>query len=96
MPHTISYSSLIPPNLFILAALIGTLLAWRSWRFGLWLATAAIGWLSTAMTVVGVEEQGWSSDWACSAHPTIPASSFYGEPTFGAAVIPSCSAPHAR
>jgi uncharacterized SAM-binding protein YcdF (DUF218 family) len=42
MPHSISYSSLIPPNLFILAALIGTLLAWRSWRFGLWLATVAI------------------------------------------------------
>jgi uncharacterized SAM-binding protein YcdF (DUF218 family) len=45
MPHAISYSSLIPPNLFILAALIGTGLAWRWRRFGLWLATAAVGCL---------------------------------------------------
>jgi uncharacterized SAM-binding protein YcdF (DUF218 family) len=42
MPHSFSYSSFIPPNLLILAALIGVLLAWRSRRFGLWLATAAI------------------------------------------------------
>jgi uncharacterized SAM-binding protein YcdF (DUF218 family) len=41
MPHSFSYSSFIPPNLLILAALIGVLLAWRSRRFGLWLATAA-------------------------------------------------------
>jgi uncharacterized SAM-binding protein YcdF (DUF218 family) len=41
MPHSLSYSSLIPPNLFILAALIGVLAAWRWRRFGLWLATAA-------------------------------------------------------
>jgi uncharacterized SAM-binding protein YcdF (DUF218 family) len=41
VPHAISYSSLIPPNLFILAALLGVLLAWRARRSGLWLATAA-------------------------------------------------------
>jgi uncharacterized SAM-binding protein YcdF (DUF218 family) len=52
MPHTVSYSSLIPPNLFILAALIGTLLAWRSWRFGLWLATVAIGSLYLMSTPI--------------------------------------------
>jgi uncharacterized SAM-binding protein YcdF (DUF218 family) len=45
MTHAIAYSSLMPPNLFILLALIGTLLAWRSRRLGLWLATAAIGGL---------------------------------------------------
>jgi uncharacterized SAM-binding protein YcdF (DUF218 family) len=52
MPHAISYSSLIPPNLFILAGLIGTLLAWRSRRFGLWLATAAIGSLYLLSTPI--------------------------------------------
>jgi uncharacterized SAM-binding protein YcdF (DUF218 family) len=52
MTHAIAYSSLIPPNLFILAALIGTLLAWRSSRFGLWLATAAIGCLYLLSTPI--------------------------------------------
>jgi uncharacterized SAM-binding protein YcdF (DUF218 family) len=52
MVHAIAYSSLIPPNLFILAALIGTLLAWRSRRFGLWLATAAIGCLYVFSTPI--------------------------------------------
>jgi uncharacterized SAM-binding protein YcdF (DUF218 family) len=52
MPHTISYSSLIPPNVFILAALIGTLLAWRSRWFGLTLATAAIGCLYLLSTPI--------------------------------------------
>jgi uncharacterized SAM-binding protein YcdF (DUF218 family) len=41
MPHSLSYSSLIPPNLFILLALVGVLLAWRRPRLGLWLATVA-------------------------------------------------------
>jgi uncharacterized SAM-binding protein YcdF (DUF218 family) len=50
VPHAISYSSLIPPNLFILAALIGVLLAWRTRRSGLWLATAAVGALYLAAT----------------------------------------------
>jgi uncharacterized SAM-binding protein YcdF (DUF218 family) len=39
----LSYSSLIPPNLFILAAMIGVLIAWRRKPFGLTVATAAIG-----------------------------------------------------
>ena len=39
----LSYSSLIPPNLFILLAMIGVLVAWRRKPFGLALATAAIG-----------------------------------------------------
>ena len=37
----ISYSSLIPPNLFILLAMIGVVIAWQYRRFGLVLATAA-------------------------------------------------------
>lgn len=39
----LSYSSLIPPNLFILLAMIGVLVAWRRKPFGLAVATAAIG-----------------------------------------------------
>jgi uncharacterized SAM-binding protein YcdF (DUF218 family) len=42
MSHAIAYSSLMPPNLFILAALIAILLAWRWRRLGLGLATAVI------------------------------------------------------
>jgi uncharacterized SAM-binding protein YcdF (DUF218 family) len=38
----LSYSSLIPPNLFILLAMIGVLIAWRRKPFGLAVATAAI------------------------------------------------------
>lgn len=41
----LSYSSLIPPNLFILLAMIGVVVAWRRKPFGLALATAAIGCL---------------------------------------------------
>jgi uncharacterized SAM-binding protein YcdF (DUF218 family) len=40
--ESISYSSLIPPNLFIAAAMIGVILAWRWRRAGLVLATAAM------------------------------------------------------
>ncbi len=39
----LSYSSLIPPNLFILLAMIGVLIAWRRQPLGLAVATAAIG-----------------------------------------------------
>jgi uncharacterized SAM-binding protein YcdF (DUF218 family) len=41
----LSYSSLIPPNLFILLAMVGVVLAWRTKRFGLVVATAAVGCL---------------------------------------------------
>jgi uncharacterized SAM-binding protein YcdF (DUF218 family) len=41
----LSYSSLIPPNLFILLAMIGVLIAWRRKKLGLAVATAAIGLL---------------------------------------------------
>ena len=44
----LSYSSLIPPNLFILLAIIGVLIAWRRKKFGLAVATAAIGLLYLA------------------------------------------------
>jgi uncharacterized SAM-binding protein YcdF (DUF218 family) len=40
--ESISYSSLIPPNLFILLAMAGLVLAWRWRRVGLVLATVAM------------------------------------------------------
>jgi uncharacterized SAM-binding protein YcdF (DUF218 family) len=44
----LSYSSLIPPNLFILLAMVGVVLAWRRKPFWLAVATAAIGCLYLA------------------------------------------------
>ncbi len=41
----LSYSSLIPPNLFILIGTAGVVIAWRKKRLGLALATGAIGCL---------------------------------------------------
>ena len=73
MPHAISYSSLIPPNLFILAALIGTLLAWRSWRFGLWLATAAIGCLYLLSTPIVAHWLIRATDALAGAMPRVAA-----------------------
>lgn len=52
MLQWISYSSLIPPNLFILLAIVGVGLAWRSRRAGLALATAAVAGLYLASTPV--------------------------------------------
>jgi uncharacterized SAM-binding protein YcdF (DUF218 family) len=73
MPHSISYSSLIPPNLFILAALIGTLLAWRSRWFGLWLATAAIGCLYLLSTPIVAFWLLRATDALSGAMPAVPA-----------------------
>jgi uncharacterized SAM-binding protein YcdF (DUF218 family) len=48
----ISYSSLIPPNLFVLLAMLGVVAAWRWRRAGLVLATAAVACLYLASTPV--------------------------------------------
>ena len=71
MVHAIAYSSLIPPNLFILAALIGTLLAWRSGRFGLWLATAAIGCLYLLSTPIVAHWLTRATDALAGAMPRV-------------------------
>jgi uncharacterized SAM-binding protein YcdF (DUF218 family) len=73
MAHALAYSSLIPPNLFILAALIGTLLAWRSWRFGLWLATAAIGCLYLLSTPIVAHWLIRATDALAGAMPRVAA-----------------------
>jgi uncharacterized SAM-binding protein YcdF (DUF218 family) len=55
MLQWISYSSLVPPNIFILLAIIGVALAWRWRRGGLVLATTAMACLYLAATpLVGV------------------------------------------
>jgi uncharacterized SAM-binding protein YcdF (DUF218 family) len=48
----LSYSCLIPPNLFILGAMIGAVLAWRTRRAGLVAATASIACLYVVSTPV--------------------------------------------
>jgi uncharacterized SAM-binding protein YcdF (DUF218 family) len=50
MLRWISYSSLVPPNLFILLAMIGVVLGWRFRRAGLLLATAAVACLYLTAT----------------------------------------------
>jgi uncharacterized SAM-binding protein YcdF (DUF218 family) len=68
----LSYSSLIPPNLFILLAMIGVLIAWRRKPFGLAVATAAIGLVYLAATPVTA---GLLIQWAEAIafdEPTLP------------------------
>jgi uncharacterized SAM-binding protein YcdF (DUF218 family) len=50
MPHTLSYSPLIPPDLLLLLGPIGAALAWRRRRLGLWTASVASGLLYLAAT----------------------------------------------
>jgi uncharacterized SAM-binding protein YcdF (DUF218 family) len=50
MLQWISYSPLVPPDLFILLAMLGVVLAWRFRRTGLVLATAAVACLYLAAT----------------------------------------------
>ena len=72
MPHAISYSALIPPNLFLLAALIGTLLAWRSRRGGLVLATVAIGSLYLLSTPLVAHFLIRATEALAAAMPRVP------------------------
>lgn len=89
MPQSISYSSLIPPNLFILAAMIGTILAWRSRRLGLLLATAAMGALYLASTPIVAYSLIRSADALAAVMPTLPAN---GQP--GAIIVLSAEFRH--
>jgi uncharacterized SAM-binding protein YcdF (DUF218 family) len=68
----LSYSSLIPPNLFILLAMIGVLIAWRRKPFGLAVATAAIGLVYlAAMPVTAALLIRWTEAIAFD-EPTLP------------------------
>lgn len=73
MLQWISYSSLIPPNLFILLALIAVLLAWRWRRMGLVLATAAVACLYLAATPVVAYVLLGAADRMAGLVPVLPA-----------------------
>jgi len=74
MLNWISYSSLVPPNMFILLAMIGVLCAWWWRRAGLILATAAMACLYIASMPLA---SFWLVDAAerlADAMPRLPAS----------------------
>jgi uncharacterized SAM-binding protein YcdF (DUF218 family) len=71
----LSYSALIPPNLFILLAMIAVVIAWRRKPFGLAVASAAIGLLYlAAMPVTARLLMRWTEAIAI-AEPTLPSDS---------------------
>ena len=69
----LSYSSLVPPNLFILLALVGVLAAWWRKPLGLAVATAAIGclYLVSMPLVAGVLMR--STETVAKGEPALPA-----------------------
>ncbi len=72
MMQWISYSSLIPPNLFILLATVGVVLAWRWRRAGLVLATAAVACLYLASMPVVSFLLMRATDTLAGTVPTLP------------------------
>ncbi len=72
MLHSLSYSSLIPPNLFILLALLGVILAWRWRRIGLVLATTAVACLYLASLPVTSVLLIRAADEIAAAVPGLP------------------------
>jgi uncharacterized SAM-binding protein YcdF (DUF218 family) len=85
----ISYSSLIPPNLFIALAMIGVVLAWRWRRAGLTLATAAMACLYLASLPLVGSVLMRSADRLADLMPTV---SLPGPP--GAIVVLSAEYQH--
>ena len=68
----LSYSSLIPPNLFIVLTVLGVLLAWRRGRLGLLLATfGAVLLYLTSMPIVA-DSLIWSVAALAGAIPDVP------------------------
>lgn len=84
---SLSYSSLIPPNLFILLAMIGVLIAWRRRLLGLAVATAAIGSLYLVAMPVTAAALIRSVEAIATAEPRLPSA---GPP--GAIVVVSADA----
>jgi uncharacterized SAM-binding protein YcdF (DUF218 family) len=73
MLQWISYSSLIPPNLFVLLAMVGVVLAWRWRRIGLVLTTAAMACLYIASTPLAAFGLIRSAEALAGTIPTLPA-----------------------
>ena len=71
----LSYSSLIPPNLFILLAALGLVIACWKRRLGIALATAAIGCLYLASTPLVAYLLVRSSEAFLDTIPTLPSDS---------------------
>ena len=69
----ISYSSLIPPNLFILLTALGILLAWRRARLGLVVATIGTTLLYLAATPIVSDSLFWSVEALAGVIPRAPA-----------------------
>jgi uncharacterized SAM-binding protein YcdF (DUF218 family) len=72
MPQWLSYSSFLPPNLFILVAMIGVVFAWRWKRLGLVVATAAIGFLYLVSMPVVAYLLIRSAEALANVIPTLP------------------------
>ena len=73
MLQWISYSSLIPPNLFVLLAMVGVILAWRWRRTGLVLATAAMACLYITSTPLAAFGLIRSAEALAGIIPSLPA-----------------------
>jgi uncharacterized SAM-binding protein YcdF (DUF218 family) len=69
----LSYSSLIPPNLFILLAIVGVIAAWCRKPFWLTVATISIGCLYVAAMPVTAGLLIRSAEAIGTAEPTLPA-----------------------
>jgi uncharacterized SAM-binding protein YcdF (DUF218 family) len=69
----ISYSSFVPPNLFILLAMAGVLIAWWRKGFGLTVATAAVGCLYLVSMPVMAGLLIRSVEAIASGEPELPA-----------------------
>ena len=67
-----SYSSLIPPSLFILVTTIGVLVAWRWTRFGLRVATVGVVFLYLLSAPVVADYLIWSVEQLAGAIPILP------------------------
>jgi uncharacterized SAM-binding protein YcdF (DUF218 family) len=68
----LSYSSLIPPNLFILLTILGVVIAWRWTRLGLVVATAGAAFLCLAAMPVVADCLLRSVEALAAATPTLP------------------------
>ena len=67
-----SYSSLIPPSLFILVTTIGVLVAWRWTRLGLRVATVGVVFLYLLSAPVVADYLIWSVEQLAGAIPILP------------------------
>jgi uncharacterized SAM-binding protein YcdF (DUF218 family) len=68
----LSYSSLVPPNLFVLLTVLGVLLAWRRARLGLFVATIGAIPLYLGSTPIVADSLTWAVEALAGAVPDAP------------------------